>query len=729
MNVIKVLCLGNCQSKKTELLGVLSEDKCKYDELANIHNKMKSYLTCNLAITADFNIEILIFSSEDTDSLNLYNLRRMGYDQAEVMLLVFDVDNPETLRDIQDRWIDECFIYARTAKILLVGVQSDTIETTAAIQRTIEYIRSHHQLEYREVSLKTRKGATECLMAIAELACRENSNSKRRSVGDGFSTIMKKGTRMLYKLLPEKQEKQNTEQDKDRRIYQIQELASLKEQSELHAIFKKHEKQIFRHFIVEKVLPLQILDLKSFGTALGYDPTALKLPKECLEIIKNPYWQMLKFWTEQTENLQCVCLPLMYCSLMNIKQKVIANDLIKSVMAHYTDKDIITKIDKKFHQGIETDEMLKLKAKLKLFMFSQEADQTPPVIWKIGKSAGALYKDILQAGTESRHCIRLMIVGPFGVGKTCLMRRLLKKDIRDVKSTNGINIMVLKCKVRLSDGTWIFSDELVDHTKQNLQWRLYKNLYQRKQQIPRQSDSPTISYNQTNVPVKEQPLDRNDTCLSTTKTHRNCYSLYRKEHKAVKENPNNNESSKSNSERNTRIAFQKSEESLLKDFDGLKLSTESMDDFAEVVMLDFAGQYEFYATHQTFLNKHAIYLLVLDISKDLKGIAEDLDNALPDLAEIPLKDIGEYVNFWMDAIHCYSENEVCEDKSKQDHPSADEDKSKQNLPSVIVVGTCSDKLEEGKEKSRQKEIEKQLNEILGGHVKSKHIKDLFYYQI
>lgn len=40
----------------------------------------------------------------------------------------------------------------------------------------------------------------------------------------------------------------------------------------------------------------------------------------------------------------------------------------------------------------------------------------------------------------------------------------------------------------------------------------------------------------------------------------------------------------------------------------------------------------------------------------------------------------EYVNFWLDAIHCYSENEDYEDKSEQ------------NFPSVIVVGTCSDKL-------------------------------------
>lgn len=48
----------------------------------------------------------------------------------------------------------------------------------------------------------------------------------------------------------------------------------------------------------------------------------------------------------------------------------------------------------------------------------------------------------------------------------------------------------------------------------------------------------------------------------------------------------------------------------------------------------------------------------------------------------------------MDAIHCYSENEVCENKTEQNHQLPFEDKSKENLPSVIVVGTCSDKLQE-----------------------------------
>lgn len=41
----------------------------------------------------------------------------------------------------------------------------------------------------------------------------------------------------------------------------------------------------------------------------------------------------------------------------------------------------------------------------------------------------------------------------------------------------------------------------------------------------------------------------------------------------------------------------------------------------------------------------------------------------------------EYINFWMDAIHCYGDEEEGIDDTKE------------ALPSIIVVGTCCDKLQ------------------------------------
>ena len=81
---------------------------------------------------------------------------------------------------------------------------------------------------------------------------------------------------------------------------------------------------------------------------------------------------------------------------------------------------------------------------------------------------------------------------------------------------------------------------------------------------------------------------------------------------------------------------------VLDDFQGIHDSDVSYEDLAEVRILDFAGQYEFYATHQTFLNKNAIYLLALDMSKDLKGILtpDDLDEGFKDITEIPFENVG-----------------------------------------------------------------------------------------
>ncbi|CAG2235186.1 TTN [Mytilus edulis] len=42
------------------------------------------------------------------------------------------------------------------------------------------------------------------------------------------------------------------------------------------------------------------------------------------------------------------------------------------------------------------------------------------------------------------------------------------------------------------------------------------------------------------------------------------------------------------------------------------------EELADCGFWDFAGQKEFYATHQTFLSTHSVYLLVVDISRDFK---------------------------------------------------------------------------------------------------------------
>lgn len=41
------------------------------------------------------------------------------------------------------------------------------------------------------------------------------------------------------------------------------------------------------------------------------------------------------------------------------------------------------------------------------------------------------------------------------------MRRLLKQSIEGVESTDGINIDVANCKIRLRDGKWVYKRKLL----------------------------------------------------------------------------------------------------------------------------------------------------------------------------------------------------------------------------------------------------------------------------
>ena len=79
----------------------------------------------------------------------------------------------------------------------------------------------------------------------------------------------------------------------------------------------------------------------------------------------------------------------------------------------------------------------------------------PGQILQMDEKDKKLYLEIIRSGTEKRYYIRLMIVGESGVGKTCLMRRLLGEGIDDVTSTDGIDVITRKCKIRVSDGEWI----------------------------------------------------------------------------------------------------------------------------------------------------------------------------------------------------------------------------------------------------------------------------------
>ncbi|CAC5372593.1 TTN [Mytilus coruscus] len=172
-------------------------------------------------------------------------------------------------------------------------------------------------------------------------------------------------------------------------------------------------------------------------------------------------------------------------------------------------------IDNKVHKLTIQPTTLEDKGKywIKVKDISSCADldvkEIPDAVKQMSEHNRNMFLKAAKTGTAVRYYIRIMIVGENGVGKTCLLRRLMNEHIDDVKSTDGINIEVKKCKINRHTQKWMFTTD----------------------------------------------------------------------------------------EEFSKTAYQN-------------------EDFADCGFWDFAGQKEFYATHQTFLSTNAIYLLVVDISKD-----------------------------------------------------------------------------------------------------------------
>ncbi|KAL3888112.1 hypothetical protein ACJMK2_000492 [Sinanodonta woodiana] len=103
---------------------------------------------------------------------------------------------------------------------------------------------------------------------------------------------------------------------------------------------------------------------------------------------------------------------------------------------------------------------------------------------------------------------------------------------------------------------------------------------------------------------------------------------------------------------------------------------EDTSDNALLTIWDFAGQYAFYTTHQTFLTRRAIYLLVSNVSEQVTDLVTD--DCYFDSKGTMKCQVHELVEVWLNSIHSCA--------------SSPEDES----PPVILVGTHVDKIAQGK---------------------------------
>ncbi|XP_053392169.1 probable serine/threonine-protein kinase roco5, partial [Mercenaria mercenaria] len=272
----------------------------------------------------------------------------------------------------------------------------------------------------------------------------------------------------------------------------------------------------------------------------------------------------------------------------------------------------------------------------------------PEEILRMDKRSIELYKEVLQVEHESVHNIRVMVVGHYGVGKTTLTKRLFKEDININKqeSTNGIDVHIRKCKVSLENGEW----KMLDTGQKPIHYRLVKLLTKKRldKKCPEEED----------VPISTEVK-----CTGSD------YTVYQEtdswDAPEVFEKP-------ISSTLDSEMSFRNQLWDLIKEQS--QLPTDGKDtNTADLSVWDFAGQYAFYATHQVFLSRRAVYLLVTDMSKHMEDIVKD-DHCFPDSDGAKSWRISEFVEFWLKSIH-----EFCSSSDDQGPP-------------VLFVGTFADKL-------------------------------------
>ncbi|XP_063426192.1 uncharacterized protein LOC134709993 [Mytilus trossulus] len=341
--------------------------------------------------------------------------------------------------------------------------------------------------------------------------------------------------------------------------------------------------------------------------------------------------------------------------------------------------------------------------------------------------------------TEKRHFVRIMIVGKQSAGKTCLMRRLLKESTDGVSSTDGIDIVVRRCKINMETGEWKIGKNIGDDkvnrilkahiskerttTERNRSGNSESNketVYDKDVTKADAATDETEEDKQTKSSVSENVLQHNENHKDIEVKH--TASLPDTEiNVEVVQNINTDQTPEGNTsyhDTNTDKDLEENKEKC--ESSSLKLPAELMDNYlsqttgdipsihyALCELWDFAGQREFYATHQAFLTSKAVYIVVADMEDTI-----DKQNINQYISFTDYKNVGEYVDFWYDSIHCYRTN--------------DELENDQLNPPILLVFTGADKYNKEQLKERISELDAQLNSVLGGQNKYKHYRDKFY---
>ncbi|CAC5363352.1 unnamed protein product [Mytilus coruscus] len=147
--------------------------------------------------------------------------------------------------------------------------------------------------------------------------------------------------------------------------------------------------------------------------------------------------------------------------------------------------------------------------------------------------------------------------------------------------------------------------------------------------------------------------------------------------------------------------------------DKSKVDLHDKEEYVNFLLWDFAGDEEFYHTHQTFLSQDAIYIVVTKLNE-----ADDTN-------------AQEMFQLWMNSIHCYCRLDDQQHKPESVTPKMDESTEKEETnmcdPPVILVGSHKDKVRNSKGEQIGIECKKQIKSFVKdvsddacGHIRSEY---------
>ncbi|XP_071175749.1 uncharacterized protein [Mytilus edulis] len=281
-----------------------------------------------------------------------------------------------------------------------------------------------------------------------------------------------------------------------------------------------------------------------------------------------------------------------------------------------------------------------------------EDDNVPTEIRLMSdKKSLPLYLKLLESGSEKKRDIRLVIVGEKGAGKTSFLKRLFEEEIGEVTSTNGIEIHRIKCLAESDDGIWNKLEGI------NEEAELHKRLLQPYDESLKSQVNVNSKASVEGTGYKIDSIDKptSSSAKSVNSASQSLNILQPKNASVSHEHP-----------------FEQAEKEI-KSMLQSEVDLRDKEDYATLLLWDFAGDTEFYQTHQTFLSPDAIYIVVTKLNK-----SNDIE-------------AQEMFGLWMDSIHCYCTQEK---RNSSNHST-----NQPLCPPVILVGTWKDevKISEGEE--------------------------------